>query len=82
MTGIDDRLMLDHAVADFRAERVKLLREGLDDAASELTVRVAEFLSALAKEARKARGIDDDAPPRRLHVSLATAPRGPHQSQE
>lgn len=77
-----DRVLLDAAVNSFRKERVWLIREGGDEAASSLTGRAARYLNRLAKEARKARGIDDDAPGRPLRVHLATAPREAHQSQE
>jgi hypothetical protein len=76
MTEASNRHLLDNAVADFRGERVHLIREGGEEAAAELTARAAEFLTALAGEARKAYGKDDGSAPRFLRGTLLRAPAG------
>jgi hypothetical protein len=69
-----DRVLLDEAINSFRKERVWLIREGGDEVASNLTVRAARYLSRLAREARKAHGVDGELHWHPLRASLATTP--------
>jgi hypothetical protein len=82
MTESSSRYVLYVASDLFRLERVRLIRERGEDAAEELTVRAAEFLTALAGEARRAYGKDDKPPSRLLIGRLARADDNPADLRE